>query len=395
MHGAFQMRFHISGRPLISDIVLAVLVVSYTACVLLVSRHTSYYDIYKLSGRDSVSFEKAVVTAVSSEKLENHSRQKGMVTGFQELTVRILTGQYAGKIVSVTNYLNYDTSYRFAPGKHLIVSVNATADGKSLHVFVSTPDRLFILCLFAVLIVLLLCAAGGRQGFRSVLAIIFTLSSILFVFVPLVYRGIPPAGAAVLLAAVTAGITLPLTGGTGRKTAAATAGTLICLCLAAGVQAVFCRLTMISGFTFGDTDSLMQIAAHSGLRIGGLLFAAVLISSLGAVMDIAMSIASAVNEVHLNNPSAGFRELFSAGMHMGRDMMGTMANTLILAFTGSSLVMLVQIYTYNMQPNQVLNSNSIAVEIIQALSGSFAVISAVPIVSALSAQLLCGTGNRK
>ena len=162
--------------------------------------------------------------------------------------------------------------------------------------------------------------------------------------------------------------------------------------MSAGVQTVFCRLTMISGFTFGDTDSLMQIAAHTELKVGGLLFAAVLISSLGAVMDIAMSIASAVNEVHVNNPSAGFRELFSAGMHMGRDMMGTMANTLILAFTGSSIVMLVQIYTYNMQAYQVLNTNSIAVEIIQALSGSFAVISAVPVVSALSAQLF---GRRK
>jgi uncharacterized membrane protein len=382
------MKLHICSRPLISDIVLAVLVISYTVCTLLVSRHTSYYDIYKLSGSDSVSFEKAVVEAVTSEKLENHAGQKGMITGFQELTVRILTGKYAGVTVPVTNYLNYDTNYRFLPGRHLIVSVNATSDGKKIHVFVSTPDRLFILCLFAVLIVLLLCAAGGRQGFRSVLAIIFTLSSILFVFIPLVYHGTAPGGAAVLLAAVTAGITLPLTGGTDRKTAAAVTGTLVCLCIASGVQTVFCRLAMISGFTFSDTDSLMQIAAHSGLKIGGLLFAAVLISSLGAVMDISMSIASAVNEVHLNNPSAGFRELFSAGIHMGRDMMGTMANTLILAFTGSSLVLLIQIYTYNMQPNQVLNSNSTAVEIIQALSGSFAVISAVPVVSALSAQLL-------
>ncbi|MFA6857072.1 MAG: YibE/F family protein [Treponema sp.] len=383
------MRLHISVRQVISDIVLAVLIVLYTTGTMLISRHTSYYDIYKLSGRDSVSFEKAVVTGVSSEKLEKHSVQKGMITGIQELTVRILSGQYAGKVVPVTNYLNYDTSYRFARGNHLIVSVNTTGDKKSVHIFVSTPDRLSVLCLFALLTALLLCIAGGRQGFRSVLAIVFTLSSILFVFIPLVYHGIQPAGAAVLLAAVTAGITLPLTGGTGRKTITATAGTLVCLCLAAGVQAVFCRLTMVSGFTFGDTDSLMQIAAHSGLKIGGLLFAAVLISSLGAVMDIAMSIASAVNEVHLNNSSAGFRELFTAGIHMGRDMMGTMANTLILAFTGSSLVMLVQIYTYNMQPDQVLNSNSIAVEIIQALSGSFAVISAVPVVSALSAELLC------
>lgn len=384
------MKLTTPGKLWISDIVLAVLVLCYSAGTLIASRHTSYYDIYKLSGKDKVSFEKAVVVSVTSEKLQNHPEQKGMVTGFQELTVRILTGQYTGKTVPVTNYLNYDTSYRFTPGKHLIVSVNAASDTKTFHVFVSTPDRLPFLGLFAVITALLLCAAGGRQGFRSVLAIVFTLASVLFVFIPLVYRGVPPSGAAVLLGAITAGITLPLTGGPGRKTAAAAAGTLVCLCLAAGVQEVFCRLAMISGFTFGDTDSLMQIAAHSGLRIGGLLFAAVLISSLGAVMDIAMSIASAVNEVHLNNKSAGFSELFHAGMHMGRDMTGTMANTLILAFTGSSLILLIQIYTYNMQPEQVLNSNSMTVEIIQALSGSFAVICAVPTVAAISAQMLGG-----
>jgi uncharacterized membrane protein len=372
----------------ISDIVLAVFVAVYAACGILAGRHTSYYDVYKLSGRDTVSFEKGVVIAVPSEQLQNHKTQKGMITGYQDLSVRILSGPYAGRTVPVTNYLNYDTSFRFTPGSHLIVSVNSTADGKTFHVFVSTPERLFPLCFFAVLIVLLLCLAGGRQGFRSVLAIIFTLCSILFVFIPLVYRGIHPEAAAVILATVTACVTLPLTGGAGKKTAAAIAGTLICVCISACIQAIFCNLAAVSGFTFDDTDSLMQIAAHSGLQLGGLLFAAVLISSLGAVMDIAMSIASAVNEVHLNNPAAGFKELFISGMHMGRDMMGTMANTLILAFTGSSLVMLVQIYTYNMQLNQVMNSNSMAVEIIQALTGSFAVISAVPVVSVISAQYL-------
>jgi Predicted multitransmembrane protein len=388
------MKHPLTVRPFISDSILTVLVILYTLCSLCFSRHTSYYDVYKLSGKDSVSFEKAVVTEVVSEKLERHPVQKGMVTGIQQLNIRITSGAYAGTSVPVTNFLNYDTSYRFTRGSRLIVSVNVSADNKNLHVFINSPDRLPPLIVFAVLTAILLCVTGGRQGLRSVLAIIFTLSTILFVFIPLVYRGIPPEGAAVILAGITAGITLPLTGGTGRKTAAAAAGTLVCLCLAASIQALFCALTQVSGFTFGDTDSLMQIAAHSSLRIGGLLFAAVLISSLGAVMDIAMSIASAVNEIHLNNTSAGFLELFSAGMHMGRDMMGTMANTLILAFTGSALVMLIQIYAYNMQPNQVLNTNSTAVEIVQALSGCFAVISAVPVVSALSAQMFSRTRVR-
>jgi uncharacterized membrane protein len=378
----------INRRQLIQDMVLAVLVIAYTAGTALASRHTSYYDVYKLSGNDSVSFEKAVVLSIDEQKIQHHPVQKGMITGYQNITIRILTGKNTGRIIPIINYLNYDASYLLKTGSRIIVSVNSTASGKTIHVFVNSPDRFRVLALFTIIIMLLLCIAGGQQGFRSVLAIIFTLSSILFVFVPLVCRGIPPALTAVILAAVVASVTLPLTGGIGKKTIAAILGTLACVCLSIVIQSLFCHFASISGFTFGDTDSLMQIAAHSHLKIGSLLFAAVLISSLGAVMDIAMSIASAVNEIHMQNTSAGFKELFTSGMHMGCDMMGTMANTLILAFTGSSLIMLIQIYTYNMQANQIVNSNEIVVEIIQSLTGCFAVISSVPVVSAITAQIM-------
>ena len=103
-------------------------------------------------------------------------------------------------------------------------------------------------------------------------------------------------------------------------------------------------------------------------------------------MDIAISIASAVSEVCAGNPDADKKELFEFACHIGRDMAGTMANTLILAFTGSSLTVLIQIYTYNMQFYQVMNSSSIAIEIIQSLAGCFAVITAVPVSVLLSAN---------
>ncbi len=382
------MNLHFSYKKIIPDIILTLLLIAYTAGSIQASRHTSYYDIYKLSGKDSISFEKGVITAITNEKIKKQETQKGLITGFQDLSVLILTGKYKGQTVSVTNYINYDTNFYFKKGNHLIVTVNATSTGKTLHVFVSTPNRLPVMFIFSILIVLLLCIAGGRQGYRAVLAIIFTISSILFVFIPLVYNGIQPTGAAFILAVVTACITLPLISGIERKTAIAIIGTIVCVCISAGIQAVFCKFAHVSSFTYDDTDSLMQIAAHSKMQIGGLLFASVLISSLGAVMDIAISIASAINEVHLSNSSAKFSELFAAGMHIGRDMMGTMANTLILAFTGSSIVSLIQIYTYNMNMNQVLNSNGITIEIIQSLTGCFAVISAVPIVSAISARTL-------
>lgn len=370
-----------------TDCALAMLAVLYTAGAFLLSRHASYYDVYRISGRDSVSFERAQVLSVNSEQLEQHPHQRGLVTGTQDITVRILSGTEKGRMMHIVNYLNYDTSFKVHAGSRIIVSVNKTASGRTIHVYVNSPERIVPLAAFALLIAVLFCVTGGRQGYHSLLALVFAVVNVMFVFVPIVCRGMQPAPAALFLAAATACVTLPLAGGLGRKTAAAIIGTLVCLCVSAAAQAVFCPLASVSGFTMGSTDSLMQIAAHSGLQIGGLLFSAVLISSLGAVMDISMSVASALQELHENNPAAGRRQLFRAGMHMGRDMTGTMASTLILAFAGTALVPLIQIYTYNMCMNQVLNSDEITAELVQSLTGSFAVICAVPVVSAVSAWL--------
>nr|WP_233452865.1 YibE/F family protein [Caproicibacter fermentans] len=240
----------------------------------------------------------------------------------------------------------------------------------------------------AVLFVLLLCFVGGKRGFQSVVAIGFTMTSVIFIFVPLLYHGLSPAAAVLIFSAATSCVTLPLVGGIERKTLIAILGTIGGVAVSAGIAQIFSCLTQTSGYTFSDTDSLLAISSHSGLKVGSLFFAAVLISSLGAVMDVAISVASSINEIYRSNPETDAPTLFASGMNVGRDMMGTMANTLILAFTGSSLVMMIQIYTYNMPYQQVMNSNHIAAEIIQALAGSSAVVLTVPLVSLLSAKLM-------
>lgn len=367
-------------------VMLLVLTV-YVALAYTLSRHTAYYNPYELSGNDTISFEKARVVSVDSESIRGDSAHPDLPIGSQTVTVAILTGDYRGNCYQITNNLNYDVNYRLKTNQKIIVSVSATGGG-TLNIGVNSPDRTPYLYGMAGVFALLLCLVGGRRGFKSVLAIVFTLTSVIFLFVPMLYYGMSPVLAAWILTAVTACVTLLLTGGVTLKSAVAILGTVGGTAVSAGIEWIFGALTRTSGYTFGDTDSLLAISSHSGLKVGSLFFAAVLISSLGAVMDIAISVASSVHEIYRNNPKADGRALFSAGMNVGRDMMGTMANTLILAFTGSSLVTLIQIYTYNMLYNQVMNSNSIATEIIQALTGSLAVILTVPLVSFLSAKLL-------
>jgi len=109
---------------------------------------------------------------------------------------------------------------------------------------------------------------------------------------------------------------------------------------------------------------------------------------VGAIMDVAISIASAVNEVHESNPALRATALFRSGMNVGRDMMGTMANTLIVAFTGTGLNLLVLLYSMQVTYRQVLNNNSIDIYVIQALAGSVCIVMTVPFVSAVSASLI-------
>ena len=119
----------------------------------------------------------------------------------------------------------------------------------------------------------------------------------------------------------------------------------------------------------------------------GKFIAGILIASLGAVMDVAMSISSTIEEISYQNPELGIKGLFFSGMRVGKDMMGTMTNTLILAFTGGSINTLVFIFAYNYEYQQVINMYSVGIEIMQGLSSSLGVIMAVPVTSWIAAFL--------
>ncbi|MVB12799.1 YibE/F-like protein [Caprobacter fermentans] len=367
---------------------LLLILAVYTVFAYSVSRHQAYYNPYSLSGNDQISFEQASVISVDSESTKKDEIHPELLVGSQNVTVKILTGNFQGRSYHIVNNLNYDTNYKLNAGQTIIVSVSATGDGGTVNINPNSPHRTPYLYAMAVLFVLLLCFVGGKRGFQSVVAIGFTMTSVIFIFVPLLYHGLSPAAAVLIFSAATSCVTLPLVGGIERKTLIAILGTIGGVAVSAGIAQIFSCLTQTSGYTFSDTDSLLAISSHSGLKVGSLFFAAVLISSLGAVMDVAISVASSINEIYRSNPETDAPTLFASGMNVGRDMMGTMANTLILAFTGSSLVMMIQIYTYNMPYQQVMNSNHIAAEIIQALAGSSAVVLTVPLVSLLSAKLM-------
>ncbi len=381
---------------IVKKIVAPVVILAvYVVFAYVFSQHTPIYNPYGSGPGGEIHYDNATVLSIDEQAI-TPSGFPGLYNGHQIITIRMNDGRYKGRTFQINNALNYDTNFLLQEGQKIVVTESTSTGDKSvINVYMYAPSRLLPLAILIGLFVLALCWVGGTRGFRSLLGIVFTLTTMLFVFVPLLYRGVSAVSATLILVAVTSCVTLFLVAGVGRKSLSAVLGTVAGVVASVIVMFVFSGFLSISGYTSSDTDALLNIAGGSHLQVHDLLFAGIIISSLGAVMDIAISVATSINEVLLHTPDADFRKLFRSGMNVGRDMMGTMANTLILAFIGSSVVSFILMYSYQSQFNQLFNSSGIAIDILQAVCGSLAVILAVPIVSAIAAKLLLGTTDQE
>ena len=151
---------------------------------------------------------------------------------------------------------------------------------------------------------------------------------------------------------------------------------------------LFGKLGHLIGLNADDVETLAYVAQNSKLDVGGVLFSGILIASLGAVMDVSMSISSTIAEIHDANPEFDARRLFKSGINVGKDMMGTMSNTLILAFAGGSINILIITYAYNMSYLEYFNKYDIGIELLRGIAGSMGVILTVPFVSIIASILL-------
>ena len=359
-------------------LILLLLAVAFTALVLSVNR-VQKPEMVTSVGR---SFERARVAAV----LEDNIQENGRRYGEQKVQLLMLTGPKQGQTVEATSSAGYLFGAGCTPGMEVVAVQSVSGDITVTSVY--SADREPVIYAFVLIFFLILCAVGGRKGIKASAGLIFTFICVISLYVPLIFRGFSPFWAAVLVSAVITVVTLYLIGGPTKKTAGAILGTIAGVIIAGVSATAFGYASGISGYNVSDIENLLFLEDNTGIQVGGLLFSGLLISSLGAVMDTAISIASTIQEIHEKQPALGLLELFKSGMRVGRDMMGTMSNTLILAFTGGSVSMLVTNFAYDLPYTQIINSYNIGIEIMQGLSGSVGVILTVPIVAALSAFLI-------
>lgn len=336
----------------------------------------------------NVEYYKAEITGIVKEKLQDDKYIEGIELGYQEVNLKVLDGKFKDKQYKIINNISRLYNTKVKEGSTVIVSAYLDENGEVTDMSISSFKRSHIMMIMVGIFFVLILAVGRFKGLKSIVSLVFTIICIVYLMLPLMLRGISPILSSILIAIISISITLLLVGGISRKSFSTILGTLSGVLLSGILAYVFGRWSNLSGINMSEADSIMYIAEVTGLKIQGIMFAGILISALGAVMDVAMSISSSIFEIHSINSEMSIFQLFKSGMNIGRDIIGTMSNTLILAFAGGSLNTLILIYTSKMDINRLLNLDVLGTELIQGLAGSIGIILTVPI-TAIIASYLC------
>lgn len=245
-----------------------------------------------------------------------------------------------------------------------------------------------ILILAAVFLLGLL-VFGRSKGLKTILSLVFTCLAIFVVFVPAILAGYNAYFVSIITCLFTIAMTLALVSGPSRKSLSAALGCAGGV-MVAGILSFFMDHVMkLTGYLNDETMYVSLLNESSPIDLRAIIFAAIIIGAMGATMDVAMDITSSLFEIHRKIPDISFWHLVQSGFNIGRDIMGTMANTLILAYIGSSLTTVLLYASYQASLEQLLNRELIIVELLQALSGSIGILCTIPISAFIASGLCC------
>ena len=331
---------------------------------------------------DTVSYIPGTVLEVVEEDLTPSDLKGGPQLGEQTLTIELKDGSQ----ITLTNYLTNTHNILAREGMRVVVCVDAPENVEPYYTLYQY-DRSVGLGVAVAIFLLLMLLVGGEKGFYATLALAFSLVFLLKITVPVIYSGGSPILAGLAMVLVSTAVTVFLIYGLSPRGVLGIGVVLAGEFVACGLFLLFSLLLHLSGFKSSDAENLLVAAQNTGLNISTVLFAATMIASLGAVMDVAVSLLSALGEVRRADPDITGRGRWRAGLRMGGDMIGTMSNTLIFAFAGGSLTTLLVLMTYGTDPVQLLHSDYIALEMAHGLCGTCAVILTVPLASLVSAAV--------
>lgn len=305
----------------------------------------------------------------------------GMKDTIQDVTIRIEEGDYEDEEFETIYNLSYDIEgkikgYPLKEGDK--VQVQILEDGENVSVTIIDYVRNSYMLLMFIIFLLSIVLIGGRQGVKAIIALLITILAVYFILIKGIFHGLDPIWTSIGTCMFIIIATFVVIGGINKKIITAALGTLGGVISAGIVASIFNYLCRMSGA--GEDAVQLSISMTTMVfDFKDLLFAGIIISALGACMDVGMSIASSLDEIKIKNPTITYKELFASGMNIGRDAISTMTNTLILAYVGGAITLILLFMASNVSFVDIMNKETIAQEIVSAIAGSMGVVYTVPI----------------
>lgn len=307
---------------------------------------------------------------------------------YQHVKVKLLTGDFKGKICTLRNTIDQINPYKliFKKGeKILLYQYEENGHLTGLKIFERSKENslYFLVGIF----ILSMIAIGGIKGLKAFITLFLTVVVVIFFLVPLLVKGYSPIPITIVAVGIITVITLFIVSGINRKTLAGILGTVLGTIIAGILAMGVSNYTQLVGMGSEDMQALVYGSNGHFLDYRGILFSGVIIGALGAVMDVAISIASSMWEIEELNPEITNKQLIKSGMNIGKDIMGAMSNTLILAYVGSSLSLIMVFVSFKLSFCEIINLDIVATEIIRSIAGSIGLVLSIPVTVFVSVLL--------
>ncbi len=301
-------------------------------------------------------------------------------TKYQNVKLRILDKEYEGREFECVYTLQVEEGIaqkQLYENDKVFVLLNQTEDG-NITVTVEDIYRIPYLVILVVLFFIVVLAIGGKQGIKTLISLIVTTLSIFYILIPMLIKGYSAIWSSIFICTIISIITFIMIAGFKKKTLVAILSTIVGVIISGVIAIIIGKIGNITGLSDCDAQTLIYVSRNTSIDVNGLLFAGILIATVGAAMDISMSISSAMTELVEKVKDIKVTELMKSGMNIGKDAMGTMANTLIFAYVGGSLVLIILLMLNGSSLINIVNSDIIATEILRGLCGTIGMMSAIP-----------------
>ncbi|WP_443042155.1 YibE/F family protein [Streptomyces sp. B21-105] len=314
---------------------------------------------------------------------EGSSAQQQASGTCKKATIRVDTGDDKGR--TFTEIVQPDQSRQLEQGEKVVVAYEPSAP-KDLQYSVADVNRRVPMALLAIIFAVAVVVVGRLRGVMALIALAISFMVLNFFVLPAILQGSNPLIVAVVGSSAIMLIALYLCHGLSARTSVAVLGTLISLLLIGVLGSLFIDWAFLTGNTDDNTGLIHGL--YPSIDMSGLLLAGIIIGSLGVLDDVTVTQTSAVWELHEANPSMGWRALYRAGIRIGRDHIASVVNTLVLAYAGAALPLLLLFSIAQSSVGTVANSELVAEEIVRTLVGSIGLVASVPVTTALAALVV-------